>query len=229
MAKGNKLIRITAIILLAAFMHMSLAPASLFAQSDCPYDKANPTLENARISFKTLNYKCAEAEVQDFLAKPDISLEDRASAHVLLAAVYYAKLKDESEKREQVIQQFKKAFESYREWEGELDITSSRFIDLMKEAQQLVDEEAKEEEEEQPAEPVIVTPEEEKPEPTPAYVDTGVKESKPWYKKWWAIGLGVGIVAGAVVLLAGGGDDDEGTTPDGALPDFPDRPPDKKK
>jgi hypothetical protein len=48
-------------------------------------------------------------------------------------------------------------------------------------------------------------------------------ESKPWYKKWWVIGLGAAVVTGTVLLIAGGGDDDE-PVPDQPLPDFPDPP-----
>jgi len=52
---------------------------------------------------------------------------------------------------------------------------------------------------------------------------TGQTEGKPWYKKWWALGLGVGIVAVVVVAMSGGGGDD-GTTEDQTLPGFPEKP-----
>ncbi len=48
-------------------------------------------------------------------------------------------------------------------------------------------------------------------------------ESKPWYKKWWIIGIGAAFVTGTVLLIAGGGDDDE-PAPDRTLPNFPDPP-----
>lgn len=48
-------------------------------------------------------------------------------------------------------------------------------------------------------------------------------ESKPWYKKWWVIGLGAAVVAGSVLLIAGGGDDSEPVAAQ-PLPGFPDPP-----
>jgi hypothetical protein len=214
---NNSVFRVTGIILLTCFLHMIIFPGLSTAQApECPYDRANPSLDHARISFKSLDYRCAEQEIEDFLKLTDISTEERADAHVLLAAVYYAKSKNEGEKRELVIEQFKEAFRAYREWRGELDISSSEFIDMMNEAKKQVDQE---EEEEVIAEPVI----EEKTPTTTTY-----EEKKPWYTKWWAIGLGVGLVAGAVVVLGGGGDDDGG---DGGgavtdtLPGFPTTPP----
>jgi hypothetical protein len=54
--------------------------------------------------------------------------------------------------------------------------------------------------------------------------EEGKKEKKAWYKNWWAIALGVGVVAGAVALAGGGGGDGGGTTPDQPLPGFPPPP-----
>lgn len=51
----------------------------------------------------------------------------------------------------------------------------------------------------------------------------GDAESKPWYKKWWIIGLGAAAVTGTVLLLVGGGDDSEPAA-DLPLPGFPDPP-----
>ena len=47
-----------------------------------------------------------------------------------------------------------------------------------------------------------------------------ISDGKPWYKKWWAIGLGVGVVAVVAVAVGGGGGED--TPPeDTTLPGFP--------
>jgi hypothetical protein len=53
-----------------------------------------------------------------------------------------------------------------------------------------------------------------------------VKQGKPWYRKWWALGSGVGVVVVGAVLLLGGGDsaDGGGTTETDTLPDFPPPP-----
>ncbi|MBN1211622.1 MAG: hypothetical protein JXA92_03515 [candidate division Zixibacteria bacterium] len=226
MKKNGIAFRVIAVALLVALSNLLILPGSALAQSgDCAYDKNKPSLESARISFKSLNYQCAENEIQDFLMLDNVSIEDKASAHVLLAAVYYAMVKNHNEKRDRVLNQFKEAFRSYREWAGELDISSTEFIDLMKKAQELVDEEAEEPE-------AAVVPAEEEAAPEPAVVQPTTATAaegggKAWYKQWWAIGLGVGVVVGAAVLLAGGGDD-ETKTPDAPIDDFPPPPPSKK-
>lgn len=237
-------------LLLLTFMQMLFFPTIGMSQPiECQYDADNPTLESARLSFRTLNYACAEEEINAFLGLDDITIEEKADAHVLLAAVYYAKLKNDEEKRNRVINQFKEAFKAYRAWKGDLDISSTEFFEMMQTARAQVDEEAESAEmaaeEEQPAvveEPVTASqPEPEAEQPAeeeteqpavasmPPYQGDDAKASKPWYKKWWAIGLGVGLVAGVVVLAGGGGSDDGSTTPAGELPDFPDPPPAGKK
>ncbi|MDH4156385.1 MAG: hypothetical protein OEW00_03805 [candidate division Zixibacteria bacterium] len=132
--------RITAAVMPAVFLLAALLPIAGSAQTPvCTYDKKAPSLENARHSLKMTDYVCAEAEVNDFLALDTLSLELRADAHVLLAAVYYAKLKNESEQRREVLDQFKAAFRVYREWGGELDIKSPQFQALMEQAKQQVE------------------------------------------------------------------------------------------
>ncbi|MFZ5979814.1 MAG: hypothetical protein ACOYVF_04215, partial [Candidatus Zixiibacteriota bacterium] len=178
MHKNHVVVRAIAVFLLVCFGNLVFAPGPALAQTtECPYDKANPSLDNARISFKSLNYPCAEQEIQDYLKKTDLSIEDRASAHVLLAAVYYAMVKNKNEKRDQVLDQFKKAFRAYRDWAGELDISSTEFIDLMKKAQELVDEESQE--------PAAVVEEPAKADTTDTseaapVVTAAEKSGKPW-------------------------------------------------
>ena len=218
MIRHNLTFRIIGVILLACFFQAATIPSLSLAQdTGCSYDRAKPSLENARVNFKSLDYNCAEQEILDYLKLETIPIEQRADAHVLLAAVYYAKSKNSNEKRSLVIEQFKKAFEAYRQWRGELDISSTEFIGMMNEAQRLVDEESK----------AALTP----PQP-PVIEKPAVKEEtpsgekkKPWYKKWWAIGLGVGVVAGVAFAVAGGGGDEEPPPPvSDTLPSFPDTP-----
>jgi len=199
---------------LISYLIVVILPIGALGQAaiNCPYDKESPDLEHARQTFKALNYSCAELELNDLLAKPGLSLEEKADAHVLMAAVYYAKLKDSKEKKSKVIEQFAKAFRSYASWSGDLDIKSTEFISMMEQAKTLVDAE-------------IATPE--KPDldtilAVPVKTDQGGK--KAWYTQWWAIGLGVGVVVGAVALMGGGGGDD-GAANDTTLAGFPDPPP----
>ncbi|UCC43926.1 MAG: hypothetical protein JSU65_12565 [Candidatus Zixiibacteriota bacterium] len=107
--------------------------------TECAYDKSAPSLESARRAFKVTNYECAELELNDLLKDTTLTLKERADAHVLLAAVYYATLRDKDEKQSRVMEQFVAAFKSYRDWRGELDIRSPEFLALMQQAQQSVD------------------------------------------------------------------------------------------
>lgn len=179
--------------LLLCFIQMILTPALLMAQAiECPYDKSNPTIENARSSFISADYDCAEHELLDYLQIDKLTDELKADAHILLATVHYLNLRDDIDKKTKVIEQFKAAFKSNPDWRGKLEIDSSEFIELMNEARG----------------------------------EKTLKKSKPWYAKWWAIGLGVGVVAAVVVAASSGGDDDEPI--DNTLPGFPD-PPDSGK
>lgn len=224
MHTNNPMFRIIGVIALVCFICGIVLPAAARGQTpECPYDRTKPSLDNARISFKSLDYHCAEQEIMDYLNLSDLTIEQRADAHVLLAAVYYAKSKNDSEKKKLVINQFKEAFRAYRDWRGELDISSTEFIEMMNEAKDQVDQE----EAQKKQEPVITPPPaEEKPALTTITTEAG----KPWYKQWWAIALGVGVVAGVVVLAAGGGGGNEGGGGGGVidtLPSAPD-PPAKK-
>ncbi|MFH2036785.1 MAG: hypothetical protein ABIJ45_10315 [Candidatus Zixiibacteriota bacterium] len=226
--------RVTSILLLAAYLNLVFLPGIAFGQSsDCQFDKSKPSIENARKNFLALNYKCAEEELNALIATESLETEKKADAHVLLAEVYYAKVRDNSEKKDKVITQFVAAFEAYREWKGELNIKSPEFMAMMKEAQVKVDSG----ESTKPAEEPVVKPTEEKvvveasmDETTDDSSTKAVpiitaekkkKDKKPWYTQWWAIGLGVGVVVLAAVALGGGSDSSGGTTPDGPLDDFP--------
>lgn len=111
--------------------------ASTFGQT-CDFDKSNPSIESARRSFKTLQYKCSELELLMLLKKESLTLESKCEAHILMAAVYFAMLDDESNKKTKVIEQFVSAFKAYQDWQGELDINSDDFRALMKEAKGMV-------------------------------------------------------------------------------------------
>ncbi len=209
MHKSTLLVRFAAPMVLISCLIAANLPTGAMAQAtiSCPYDSAAPTLDHARQTFKALNYNCAEMEINDLLKKEDLSLEEKANAHVLMAAVYYAKLKDTKEKQYKVVEQFAQAFRSYANWSGDLDIKSTEFLSMMEQAKSLVETEIK-----APEKPALDT--------LVAIPVIGAKE-KPWYTQWWAIGLGVGVVAGAVVLLGGGGDE---AAPDTTLAGFPPPP-----
>ena len=218
------LLKTAVMLALLVYVQALVLPQLVQAQTpECPFDKDNPTIENARYNFNITNYACAELELQALLAKPDLELQTKADAHVLLASVYYAKIRNDEEKRNMVIEQFVEAFKAFRNWRGDLDIQSDEFLAMMEEAQTLVDEQG---EEGEPAIEEVEGQVTEDVDGTPVTVVEQDKKKGPWYKQWWAIGLGVGLVATAVVVATGGGDDPV-EEEDNTLPDFPD-PPAKK-
>jgi len=145
----------------------------LFAQeSGCNYDKSAPSLDNARLNFKSLNYRCAELELLDLQKLNSLTLQEKADVYVLMAAVYYAMLgDDDTQRREKVVEQFTAAFRQYREWKGTLEITSSEFAELMEEAKQRVDSGEAVEIKETPMKPMSFKA---CPSSTPALIGTGV-------------------------------------------------------
>ncbi|UCD62550.1 MAG: hypothetical protein JSW34_07210 [Candidatus Zixiibacteriota bacterium] len=221
MYKRAGVLKAGAIFVLLVFLQALVLPEFVQAQTpECPFDKDNPSIENARYNFKITNYDCAEVELKTLLADENLDLQIKADAHVLLAAVYYAKIRDDEQKQDLVIEQFVAAFKAFRNWRGDLDIKSPEFVAMMEQAQVLVDKQddaleaatdkVKEELPDEEAEEVVQV------------VPVSGDGKKPWYKQWWAIGLGVGLVAGAVVLAAGGGGDE--APPDNDLPGFPPTP-----
>lgn len=226
MKKNLLCFRLTSVFLLVILVNYLILPEVARAQStDCQFDAKNPTLDSARRNFLALDYKCAEEELTAFLQMENIAIEQKANAHVLLAEVYYAKVRDDTEKRDKVINQFVAAFESYRDWKGELNIKSAEFMSMMKEAQVMVDAGAVAEPVKQETiEPAAAdTTKETAPPPlAPISKPADKKKKKAWYTQWWAIGLGVGAVAAVVVMAGGGGGG--GDTGDAVLPDFPPRP-----
>lgn len=240
MKQKNLLFRVIAIAVLTAFLQWTMLPSLVFAQAgNCDFDPNKPSVEHARTSFKMLNYKCAEEELNAYLARADVSIEEKANAHILMASVYYAMLKNDTEKRDKVTEEFVKAFKAYREWRGELDIKSGEFLDLMEIAKERVDTEAAEEpvvtesvppvveeqkiEEQKPA--VVEEVKKEEPKPVATQIPakkTEEKKKKAWYSNWWAIAGGVGLIAVAAVALGGGGGDGGESTAD--LPGIPDPP-----
>ncbi len=216
MRKWTRILRVVAVLALLSFAQVLVLPQMVQAQTpECTYDKESPSLESARLNFRITNYDCAEMELNDLLADESLDLQAKADAHILLAAVYYAKVRDDKEKRSRVMEQFVAAFQSLRQWRGELDIKSPEFLALMKEAQELVDKQEK------AADAVKEQIPEAKMEPL--ITQKPGEEKKPWYKRWWVLGIGVGVVATAVAVAAGGGGDDGGQPPD-ELPGFPVHP-----
>jgi hypothetical protein len=208
---GYTIRKFTTLAALAAFLWAQPFAEIVRSQTDeCGYDRQNPTLESARRSFQFFEFKCAEQEIQDVLKSEGLSLEEKANAHVLLAAVYFEMLQDDTRRRERIIEQFKEAFRSYRDWRGDLDIQSPEFRALMEEAKREIGTAESETGEETTEAPVVTRP------PIEPSESQGGSS-----KKWIYIGLGVGAVGAAALLLGGGGGNGNGGSD---LPDFPGPP-----
>ena len=207
MFKNRIFLKLTAWLIVAFFSFSVLMPGRVLGDNgNCPYEKENlaPTIESARLSIKMPDLRCAEKELLAFLALPNISNEEKATAHILLGQVYF-ELADKERKREKALNEFKEGFRAYPEWTGKLEINRTELQTLLEEARQRVEMEI----ETQRSDTLFVA------------------KGKPWYKKWWVIGSGVGVVALTAVLLAGGGGDDNGGSTVDTIPDFP-NPPSKK-
>jgi Ca2+-binding EF-hand superfamily protein len=178
--------------------------------AECDYDGQNPSHESARKSFQVFDFQCAEQEIQDLLKEDALSLEEKASAHMLLAAVYFEMLQDGAQRRGKTLEQFKEAFRAYRDWRGDLDIQSPEFRAIMEEAKQDIqaEENASAPKDAATEAPVVTRP-----------PHAGSDSGKGGSTKWILIGLGVGAVGIAAIALGGGGGGNGNG--DNTLPDFP--------
>lgn len=122
------------LVTLIGLLFILSAGTSTMAQ--CSFDKAAPSLENARTMFKMTNYKCAEEELSALLKSDSLDYRTRADGHMLLAQVYWAMIRNDSDKKEKVLAEFVKAFREFQDWRGELDIQSDEFLSLMEEAKE---------------------------------------------------------------------------------------------
>lgn len=96
-------------------------------ESECHYNRSLPSLENARASFLTSKFECAEMEINDILNLP--SLEDRikAGAYILLAHIHYG-MKSDSEI---VIDCFDRAFQANPGWHGDIHFDKPEFRNFL--------------------------------------------------------------------------------------------------
>ncbi len=229
-----RFLRVAAVCVAVVYLPVStIVAAGQVSDTACAYNREEPSIKHARVSFTELDYECARQELQDFLAGRNLTPEQETEAWFLLSAVqYYALFGEDSELiKTEVITAGKAALRLSPGLPGELDIDDPEYLDWMQEARQMALAELAEEsrvrqEQELQEEPEVApaTP----PAGVTAADDTG--EGKKWYKKWWVVGAGVALVVGAVAVLAGGGDDggngdDNG---DDNLPDFP-PPPEGKR
>jgi hypothetical protein len=181
--------RLSVIIWVCALaVSLFLSPSDSSAQMpQCGYDRAVPSLDHARFSFRTANYVCAELELRDLLSIDTLDLKQKADAHVLLAAVYYAMLSGKNQQRDKALEQFSAAFKAYRDWKGELDIKSEDFQALMDEAKRRI--------EAQSAPPTGESPVTSEPAPQPTLTPTQAAKCPKSTAAWVSTGVFVASTA----------------------------------
>lgn len=132
--KWTKASKISGLLIVVGILISLATGQSVMAQ--CDFDRGAPSFENARKVFKMTNYRCAEEELRVLLNQDSLDYRTRADGHMLLAQIYWAMLRNDSDKKQKVLDEFVKAFKQFQDWRGELDIQSEEFLALMEEAKQ---------------------------------------------------------------------------------------------
>ncbi len=103
--------------------------------TDCNFDPKSPSLESAQASFGSLDYDCALDEVEYFLRTKAVSKWERASAHILIAAIKFGERQGRSE---DAFSELLQAFQIEPRWDGDLPLDSEEFSCMMNEARSVV-------------------------------------------------------------------------------------------
>ena len=176
----------------------------------CNYDTANPSIASARSSLKALNYACAEQELTRLLKSDttNLTLENRASAHILLGTVYYLMAQQLEKQRERILNEFVEAFRVYRMWSGSLEIELSELREILNEARDQVEREAQA-----------------KLDSQVTLIDSlAVDVKKPGKRKSWLLFAGGVVVAAVAIITFVGSKDSGGTDDSGGIPSYPPPP-----
>jgi hypothetical protein len=190
--------------ILIAFGESLLFTNLINAQSaDCDYDRQQPSLEHAENIFMTSLYSfdCAVMEISDLLNR-GIDAEIYARAKFLLGQAYWGQIIYEQSPipdTQMVIHELIEGFKADSSWVGEWYwMDDDEFLSIAETARYKAD----------------------------SIMSIPPPQKGKWYKKWWAIGSGVGIVAVAIVAFTRGGEDEPPVTFD-TIPYFPDPPGDR--
>jgi len=213
MRRKSKYIRLFVISILTAYINLLLAPVLVRGQSEyCIYDRKAPAIESALESYKINDYECARWELNDLLARKDVTRQERTDALILLAQVNFNLIEDSQSKRSEVRKNLITAFRTFPEWEGELQTRNTEFIKLIRDSRDIATRLG-------PFETAIPEIDSMATAPLP------IEGEKTWYKKWWVYGTGIGLMAAAIVLVSGGDDapPEPEIVPD-TLADFPPSP-----
>jgi hypothetical protein len=185
-------------------------------EGQCPSSSDPPSLDMASEYYRSADVDCALLELEKLLASDSLDGATVAGAHMLRAAIYYVETEDDRERRQKVRRELVAGYRADINWSGSFEIRRSDFLVLASNTRDMVTQVYA-------PDSVIAT----QPTDSSDTLDSIGRDtdSSPWYRRWWAIGSGVG----AVVLVAGlmlGGDDDPPPIeePRDTLPGFPDPP-----
>ena len=197
----------TYLTIVSLFLLTAMPARVVSSEIKCAYDMANPSIASARSSLKALNYGCAEQELIHLLKSDttNLTLENRASAHVLLGTVYYLMAQQLEKQRERILNEFVEAFRVYRMWSGSLELELSELREILDEARNQVEEEYQAELDNQAT--------------LSDSLAVGVK--KPGRKKSWLLFAGGVVVAAVAIITFVGSKDSGGGGDSGGIPDYP--------
>ena len=196
--------------IVSVFLLTAMPARVVSSEIRCAYDMANPSIASARTSLKALNYGCAEQELTNLLKSEtaNLTLEDRASAHILLGTVYYLMAQQLEQQRERILNEFVEAFRVYRMWSGSLELELVELREILDEARDKAEQEYQAELDRRAA--------------LTDSLAVDVEEPSGRKKPWWLFAGGVVVAAVTVIVLVGkkdsGGGDDSGGIPDYPLP-----------
>lgn len=200
----------TYLTIVTLFLLIAMPARVTSSEIKCNYDTVNPSIASARSSLKALNYACAEQELTRLLKSDttNLTLENRASAHILLGTVYYLMAQQLERQRERILNEFVEAFRVYRMWSGSLEIELSELREILNEARDQVEREAQAKLDSQ----VTLTD------------SLAVDVKKPGKRKSWLLFAGGVVVAAVAIITFVGSKDSGGTDDSGGIPSYPPPP-----
>lgn len=200
----------TYLTIVTLFLLIAMPARVTSSEIKCNYDTVNPSIASARSFLKALNYACAEQELTRLLKSDttNLTLENRASAHILLGTVYYLMAQQLERQRERILNEFVEAFRVYRMWSGSLEIELSELREILNEARDQVEREAQAKLDSQ----VTLTD------------SLAVDVKKPGKRKSWLLFAGGVVVAAVAIITFVGSKDSGGTDDSGGIPSYPPPP-----
>lgn len=190
---------ILALLLVGAFLPVVI-PAQLWAQVAAPV--AADVLKNAEVSYLEGDYEGAVAMLEPMLKRTDLTKEQTAKTHELLAYCY-----DALDKEDKIRENVRALYEMNRKY----PMKSEWMADRMRRIVDEVKTDLAQQDSTKVAPPVVKAEEPAKP-PDHMKAEEGQKKSNT--KKYLIFGaVGAAAVAGIVLLAGGGGSEELDTLP----------------